>query len=163
MAAVSTMEFALSPANLNITASVDLKEGNSTNNATGGYAGLAHGNTPTPGLTNQLIQTDQPFSAEINWTENGSFVPFLGGGTWHIDLIFEKMGGGESAYNPNATQVSTGTSGASYNAVVNVPANTLTEGLYRIVVRMQWHFAGGNPGPLVMFSDLGLIQIYKDN
>lgn len=152
------MEFALSPSSLSINANIDIVEGNSTS----GYSGVAVGNTPTPGLSNQIIQSDQPFSVNVKWTENGIFVPFLAGGTWKIDVLFEQMGGAEVNFNPSVTVMSIGKPGNNYSATVNVPASTFKPGIYRIIFRMQWHFAAGKPGPIVMFKDLGLTQIYQE-
>ncbi|NJK83876.1 MAG: hypothetical protein HC912_08765 [Saprospiraceae bacterium] len=152
------MEFALSPSSLSISANIDIIEGDSSS----GYSGVAAGNTPTPGLSNQLIQSDQSFSINVKWTEHGIFVPFLSGGTWKIDVLFEQMGGAEVPFNPSANAMSTGKPGNSYATTVNVPAGTLKPGIYRIIFRMQWHFAAGKPGPIVMFKDLGLTQIYQE-
>lgn len=125
MAAVSNVEFSLSPASLNVSANIQVKEGNSTT----GFAGQASGPSSTPGLTNQLIQRDQPFNVQFDWTETGGFVPFLAGGTWHIDLLFEAMGGAESGFNPSTTEVSLGISTHAYSTSINVPPFTLAPNL----------------------------------
>jgi hypothetical protein len=152
------MEFALSPSSLSIVANVKVIEGNSST----GYTGVGLGGAATPAETNRLIQRDQPFSVNVDWTENGIFVPFLGGGTWKIDVLFERMGGAETNFNPGTTVTTSGKIGKTYTASINVLQGTLPAGLYRLICRMQWHFAGGTPGPIVMFDDLGLIQIYQE-
>jgi len=158
--AIPQMEFSLSPASLNITTNVQVIEHSST----GGFTGVVlPPAAAAPGPSNNLIQRDQDFDIKFDWTENGLFANFLGGGKWQIDVLFERMGGAETAFNPSTNQVSAGVPGQSYTATVNIPKNTLDAGLYRVVTRMQWHFASGNPGPLVMFSDIGLIQIYQDS
>ncbi|MEM9886857.1 MAG: hypothetical protein AAF849_13275 [Bacteroidota bacterium] len=155
--AASQAEFSLSPNDLSVVASVELNEGNST----AGFEGQAQGGTPTPGLTNRLIQTDQPFHVAFDWAESGSFAPFLAGGKWKLSVIFDAIG--VNSHPAAITDTTNSTGGGNYTNSLDVAENTLSPGMYKIIARMQWHFGGGNPGPLVLFQDLGMIEVYQDS
>lgn len=114
------------------------------------------------GRTNYIIQDDQSFCVQFNWRILGIFANFLGGGSWKCDVLFEQMGGGETFLNPSGTAKDLGKPGQSYRVDVNVAPQQLKPGVYRVVTRIQYYFANGQPGPLVSFEDEGIIQIYKD-
>lgn len=154
------LEIAVNPTSLTIRANARILEGQSTQDFE------ESPNIPLPqqyGGTNRIIQNDQPFKVRFNWRTAGPFVGFLSGGKWKCDVLFESMGGSESAFNPSNIKSDAGVNGANYQLDINVPAFSLPVGLYRVVARMQWYFANGKPGPLVAFDDLGMIQIYNED
>jgi len=149
------LEFALSPSSLHIKAVCKIFELPST-------SGFDEVPSITPAETNKLIQADQNAFVRFKWVESGIFVNFLGGGKWKCEVIFEEMGSGETAFNPSALVNDPGKPGNKFQVDVQIPKGSLDPGLYRVICCMQWQFANGQNGPIVLFDDLGIIKVYKE-
>lgn len=152
-------ELAISPSSLSINGTCEIFEQKSTDHFDE-VTEIPAGKTELP--TNTIIQDDQPFLVRFKWQVNGIFAHFLGGGQWKCDVMFEKMGGGETYFNPNGTTNDLGNPGSNYKVDVQIGAGRLSPGVYRVISRIQYYFSNGQPGPLVAFEDKGIIQIYKD-
>lgn len=154
------MPFEVSGLNVNVTAHCHLREFKSTANAP---------EVPTapipPGTiaSNNVIQKDQPFQILFHWNQGGPGVWALGAGDWLLEVFLEKMGPGEATVPGGyfkASAAGVGTSGF-YAKEINVPANTVAPGVYRVVCSMQLE-VGGVPKALAGFDDLGLIRVIND-
>ena len=121
------------------------------------------GGFPAPVANNRIIQVDQPCDIRFKWSASGILTPFLNG-NWHCKIYLEQMGKGEFelpgtlgkqtvAYAPSNP--------SPYDVTMNIPANTVSEGVYRVVCTLTFTAPNGTPGPIAAFSELGLIQFYK--
>lgn len=132
---------------------------------TNGTFSLAEGaedSTGFPGVpaVTEVIQTDQSATVNINWDVSGTLATFLSG-TWKGEVFLEKMGGGEFAGATPSTVIFYEPSATTYNLNVVIPANTVDEGIYRVVVCLSLEGTTGTPGPVAAFGDLGLIKFYE--
>lgn len=116
-----------------------------------------------PTVSNQLIETDQPFDIRFEWTQTaGSF--WLNGGNWSFDVWLEQMGPSEASVGTGHFTGNTpaGTINGNYNFTINISANIVLPGVYRIVVAQQFHSLGQARG-LAMFGDIGLVRFTTVN
>ena len=139
---------------------------------------------PNPGLTpgelsvSRLIQTDQPVQFLFNWEVAGVFGhAFNPAFIWEVEVILEKYGPTEfdlvlAGVSP--TQVTFGSGifspipfpgTTTYAGVsVNIPANTITAGVYEAVAVIRLlHPDGVTPCFLAAFGEFGKIQFYGDH
>jgi|SRR3954451_10036005 hypothetical protein len=75
------------------------------------------------GLPTNVIEASLAFTVDCRWTIDPITASLLGG-TWHVDLYAESIGGGfEGRLGGNAVAVSPGQT--TYTSTITVPANTL--------------------------------------
>jgi hypothetical protein len=148
---------------------------------TGGLVTLEEDNTNSPGsfesennpnppaglvwvTANDKIQTDQNLRVNIAWTMSGLLNPFLNA-DYICTVYFEKMGIGEVAsdFTTPLPIPHVPTAGShSYNVNIDVPAGSLSVGVYRLVVSVTTQSTGSGIGfPIVGFCDCDLIQVYQ--
>ncbi|MBL7792756.1 MAG: hypothetical protein JNK77_10560 [Saprospiraceae bacterium] len=123
------------------------------------------GTFPAPGPfdpteTNRFIQTDQSSIVNLKWTVKGGLA-LLMSGTWRCKVVLEKMGGGEFAQDYKAATPFVAALSNDYAVKVNIPANEVEEGVYRLLAIITLEGPGGAKAPVVAFADLGLIQFYQ--
>lgn len=109
--------------------------------------------------TNAIIQTDQPFHVHFKWEQGGWLSKFFDG-NFECRLFFEKMGGGEETFSPSVKVKFVQEDPHVYTAMIPIPANTLGEGIYRVVASVLFFNKDGKPAPIAAFGDLGMIQMY---
>jgi len=119
---------------------------------------------PWPGdLANQrLIQVEQGVHFHFGWSVAGVLVPLLDRGMkWKIQVFFEKWGESESPVNPSVTVNYNQTSGFNYRALISIPGNTLSEGVYDVVAVLRLYDANNLPLPVAGYEEMGKIQFYE--
>jgi len=122
----------------------------------------ATGPWPSDLTQERLIQVEQPLNFHFEWQVSGALVPLLDRGfRWRIQVYFEKWGISESAVAPSAVVSYIPVSGHTYHAVINLPANSLHEGVYDMVAVLRLHDAAGRPLPVAGFEELGKFQVYE--
>jgi len=134
-----------------IRGKASLREGNSTAGFPGRQSNTA------------LIQTDQEVNIDFNWKTDGLLLPFLCG-QWKCEMFLEQMGEKEFGLPRGLSSVTTPvikTNPATYNVSLNIPANTIPDGIYRIVVRLLFEAKDGTPAPIAAFAEFGLVQFYR--
>lgn len=146
----------------NIAAGFSIKNGSFAIMTEGADTG---GVFPAPGpfdptQTNRFIQTDQSSTIKLGWTVQGGLA-LLMSGTWKCKVILEKMGGGESANEFSANTPFVSALSHDYKVAINIPANSVEEGVYRLLAVVNLVGPSGANAPVVAFADLGLIQFYK--
>lgn len=155
------MPFEVSGLNVNVNAHCHIREFDSPTNAP---------EVPTapvpPGTiwSNRMIQADQPFQILFHWNQGGSGVWAIGAGIWRFEIFLELMGPGEAPVPKGyfTTTQAGNSSPGFYAQKIDVPANTVVPGVYRVVCSMQL-VVGGVPKALAGFDDLGLIRIYDES
>ena len=112
-----------------------------------------------PPATN--IQTDQPCFLRYKITTTG-ILNYVMAGTWEAQVYLEEMGGGEFTL-PNSTNTEPFVAQPQdYQFSVDIPANTVPAGVYRVVARLTMKGDTGVPAPIAAFADLGIVQFYKE-
>ena len=126
------------------------------------YEGPSTANAPAiPPATN--IQTDQSFHLRFNWKTQGN-LNYIMCGEWTCRLYLERMGGGEFSL-PVSHAIGVEEFVAkpnSYECKIDVPANVVPAGIYRVVATLTLKGDTGVPAPVAAFADLGLVQFYKE-
>ncbi|MBK7871992.1 MAG: hypothetical protein IPJ74_15620 [Saprospiraceae bacterium] len=143
----------------------------------GGYAILSeepdddqgdHLSFPSPGPyhpypSNMIIQTDQPWKVKCHWHVKGSLCLIIYG-KWECNVYLEEMGAGEYKGSPFTTTIPfVNELEHAYESVVNIPANAIPPGVYRVTLSLQLlNLSPKNaPLPVAAFSDIGLLKVYE--
>ncbi len=111
-----------------------------------------------------LIQCEQPVSFGFSWSVQGPLVALLSNPAirWKLQLYFEKWGNTE--FNIGGTGVNfvpyQPISGYVYNRTIQIPANTVPEGVYDIVGVLRL-YNGNNPLPAAGFVEFGKVEFYE--
>lgn len=110
-----------------------------------------------------IIQCEQESHIHINWTQSGELSSYLCGLEWRIEVLFEKWGSTEwspgAPINPRTVRFVQGN--YNYNEVITIPANTVPEGVYDIVVVLRLQSTTKKPLPLAGFVELDKVQVYE--
>ena len=114
---------------------------------------------PTPN-SQELIQTDQNANVNIKFQVGGLLVPFLAG-KWKGEVFLEKMGGDEYTGPALSNTIPYNPANINYSLDVNIPAGSIDEGIYRVVVCLTLESLTGAPGPVAAFGDLGILKYYE--
>lgn len=143
------------PAQLAVTAGVNISEGPSTTDWADNLPGFL------ASVNDTIIQVDQASTFTFGWSATGSFAGWLlNPCTCKVDVFYELMGPGEATFVVPAVTVPMSVSGT---ATINVAPNTVSEGVYRIVARMMIFPPTGNipaSSPICGFTDMGLVEYY---
>ena len=118
------------------------------------------------GVPTNVIEASLDFTVDCTWTIDLITASLLGG-TWHVDLYAESIGGGfEGRLAGNAVAVTPGET--TYTSTITVPANTLPNdppvhplnddsSVYKMVVVLRHHngvvttsITGLSDGPVVL-------------
>ncbi len=116
-----------------------------------------------PTVSNFIVQTDQKLRVNLTWETIGALWLVITG-KWFCNVYLEEMGAGEYAGGPFSANVNVVNAfNHKYQLDVNIPANVIPAGLYRIVVAVT--IKGGNPAvtplPIAAFSDIGIVQVFE--
>ncbi len=80
-----------------------------------------------------------------------------------MQLFFEKWG--QSEFNLGASGTATvnfvPTSGHTYNVVINLPANSIPEGVYDVVAILRLYDGRNQPIPVAGFAEMGKLEFYE--
>ncbi len=110
----------------------------------------------------RLIQVEQGIHFHFEWQVSGPLVPLLDRGfKWRIQVYFEKWGVSESAVAPTVSIPYIPVSGHTYRALINLPANTLSEGVYDVVAVLRLYDGSGKPLPVAGFEEMGKFEVYE--
>ncbi len=125
---------------------------------------MAPNGTYDPDVTNPnpaSVQVDQDAFVRFNWNQNGILTTMLAG-KWKLDVFFEQMGPSEGPAIPSKLVPYESVNPKNYSVDVQIPAGTISEGLYRVTARLML-LPTATPGlsPICAFTDLGLIQYFN--
>ncbi len=108
-----------------------------------------------------IIQLDQSWNVWF-WFETIGDLCNIMCGEWKLQVLLEKMGGGETDVSPSKT-IKCVCGSHTYIDHIHVPARTIKEeGVYRVIATVRLFGPAGRPGPVAAFVDLGLVQFYED-
>lgn len=128
---------------------------------TSGWVPSQGPHSPTP--TNRIIQSDQPFQVDFDYTVQGFLASLLPPTCkWTATLYLEQYGGGEASpgsYSVSVPHVSAVSN--TYNISVQVPDNALQPGLYEMALSVTFEATGGIPLPPAGFANLGKLQVFE--
>ncbi|RMG27420.1 MAG: hypothetical protein D6730_07240 [Bacteroidetes bacterium] len=114
-----------------------------------------------PATPTNIIKTSQGWSVAFQWETLGALTNLMAG-QFQLNLFLEEMGSGEYAL-PAAFSTATVNFVSApnvYNQVMNIPANQVPAGVYKLVVSLTFKGPLGVPGPIAAFSEVGMIQFY---
>ena len=141
----------LVPAHFHIAhGEVTLYEGPSA----GGFAG---------GPPTNIIQTDQSWGVKFTWKNFGLLVPFISA-NWKLSIYLEQLGQAEFGFAANQgkkTVPYVAVNPHVYNEAIDIPANLVPEGLYKLTACVEFESLSGIPGPVAAFAELGAVKFYK--
>lgn len=121
-----------------------------------------------PLTPNTIIETNDPWSVEVDWSTSGTVAPALGV-TWKVQAFLESMDGKPDPGQVGPTEMLTLANGhftppntVSYKATINVGAGVVPAGLYKLNVAVTTtatiggvtipiEMAGFDEGPLMQF------------
>lgn len=115
------------------------------------------GDTPM----NDIIQADQDLMVKAAWSVSGALASIVCGE--YITTVYcERMGKLEvnEDFSVKVPHVQTAAC-TNYSATITIPKNTLGEGVYRLVVAINFRSEKDLPIPVAGFCDLGLMQVYQ--
>lgn len=111
---------------------------------------------------NRVLQSDLPWSIQVDWNISGLIVGGLGG-IWQVRAYAESIGGGFEGQVGADVLVDLNTAPAtpsrSYTATVNVPAGFLPDGAFKLVVLINYT-NGGLPQQMAAFVEGPVVQMY---
>ncbi len=117
----------------------------------------------------EICRCDEDMKFSFKWTQDG-WVTQAVKGQWVLEVFLEKMGAGEYA-GPNIikTVAHNNTAGVPFDYVetINVAADDIAEGTYRLVARikfmMEYPYGSGTyvNTPIIAFDEVGLVEFYK--
>ncbi len=115
---------------------------------------------PTP--SNMIAQTDQPLLVKFRWRVRGGLALIMSG-KWECAVYLEEMGAGEFGGPPFSTSTPfMAVLDHTYDVTVNIPANSIPKGLYKVTVAVS--LMGPAPTnaalPVVAFADIGILKTY---
>jgi hypothetical protein len=127
------------------------------------YEGGPPADTSTP--VNH-IRTTQPWGVHVEWTVQGSYVPFLVD-EFRVRLFIESIGPGLEVVRPPVVvpTMSVGLQPGnvrSYSANVEIAAGEIPAGVYKLACLVQMHddVAPGTPFPIVSCIELPIVTIF---
>lgn len=121
--------------------------------------------TAEPLAPTTIIETDDAWEVDINWTITGLVAPALGG-DWNVRVFLESMDGlnptGQVGFaNVPLASVPPSTN-RKYSANISIAAGTVNAGLYKLTAAITYSnlgvpldMAGFHEGPLMQFIDPG--------
>ena len=97
-----------------------------------------------------LMETDDPFSLKVDWQLSGPLV-WVTGGTWEVALYIDDIDGVGTTHGQLAAAtipVNVVSNPQPYSVRFDVPANSVTPGVYQLVVTINHSPQGGPLGKL---------------
>jgi len=111
---------------------------------------------------NRLIQVEQGVKFGFQWCVKGCLVDIIKCTKWKIQLFFERWGCKEHCGDPEPKCVNfVAESGYLYTEYIELPPNTIPEGVYEIVGVLRLYDFRGNPLPVAGFAELGKFEFYE--
>jgi len=107
-----------------------------------------------------LIKTSEDWGVTFDWTTDGPWNHSMAG-TWNLYCYLEQMGSQEGPDLPPVSVAFDATAALphNYSGIINIPAGTVTEGLYKITTAVTFQGAGG-PAPIAMVGNGPLVKVY---
>ena len=122
-----------------------------------------HGGEPPQ----SIIRTNQSWAVNVSWTNTGSATGMIGG-TWDLHLLLERIGPGDdldltdSVLSDHIIPLTPGVSPVNYSRHVDVPANRVPAGVYKLVVLLRYIEPTGAPGPISAYEEISpLLEFYN--
>lgn len=110
-----------------------------------------------------IIQCEQESHVHVRWEQSGALTSYLCGLEWRIEVLFEKWGNTEwSPGSPLSPRIVKFVQGPNvYSEIITIPADTIPEGVYDIVVVLRLQSTNRQPLPLAGFVELDKVQVYE--
>lgn len=113
-----------------------------------------------------IIGTDQSWAVNVSWTNTGPGTSMVGG-TYDLHLLLERMGPGvdldltDPFIPDHIIRLTPGPSPVSYFRHVDIAANAVPAGVYKLVVLLRYFDLTGAPGPIAGYEETSpLLQFF---
>ena len=109
------------------------------------------------GNPNKVIDDDQPFDVQVDWTITPAVTAALLDGTWTVRAYAESMGPGPEQLIGTANVAANG--GTSYSATMSIPVGVLPSdvapdsGVYKLVVVITYRNRFGQLTEIAAFAE----------
>ena len=113
---------------------------------------------PINGASN-IVRTSEGWRVTFNWKTTGA-LNYLMSGNWKLQVLLEQMGAGEANLPTGSVTVPFVSAPNNYSKTIDFAAGSVGAGLYRVTVIITMTGAGGQPGPIAGFADLGFVQFF---
>ena len=105
-----------------------------------------------------LLEVDEPFDVTVGWQLSGTALCSIGG-TWQVALFIDDIDGVGTTAGALGTPAQIPVNGcqADYNTTFSIPANSVTTGVYQLVVTIN-HTPENDPNPNDLTENVGFAQ-----
>jgi hypothetical protein len=105
-----------------------------------------------------LLEVDEPFAVEVAWSLSGVALCSIGG-TWWVALFIDDIDGvgATSGALGAAAQIPVNGCQADYTTTFNIPANSVSPGVYQLVVTIN-HTPQNDANPNDLTENVGFAQ-----
>lgn len=109
----------------------------------------------------EVIDISKDWRILIKWTTSGANCALFTG-NWEVTPSLETMGP-QIELETKSLQLTPGSSPIDYEMDFMISANSITEGVYRLVIMITYLDSAGKPGPIVGYSDSLVLQLYRSD
>ncbi len=122
---------------------------------------LEHNSPGLPTVPAQIIRKDQAWDVYFKWNTTGA-LNYIMGGKWHLRVLLEEMGVGETGLPAQYSQAVVNFVSApnAYSYLMHIPANVVRPGVYKLVATITMVGPSNVPGPIAGFGEGDMLQFY---
>jgi len=107
-----------------------------------------------------IIRTNQDWRVQFEWKVDGSLNHIMAG-NWILEVLLEKMGGGEFDLANNTKNVPFVSEPHVYNGFIEFPAGSVDKGKYKIIAAITFEGPTGHPGPIALTGEGPLVTFFE--
>jgi hypothetical protein len=107
-----------------------------------------------------IIRTNQDWKVEFDW-ETGGSQNYMTAGNWILEVLLEKMGGGEFELANNTKSEPFVSEPHAYHGFMEFPAGSVDPGKYRIIAAITFAGPTGVPGPIALTGEGPLVTFFQ--
>lgn len=107
-----------------------------------------------------IIRTNQDWRVQFEWKVDGSLNHIMAG-NWILEVLLEKMGGGEFDLANNTKNVPFVSEPHVYNGFIEFPADSVAKGKYKIIAAITFEGPTGHPGPIALTGEGPLVTFFE--
>jgi hypothetical protein len=121
-------------------------------------SGVLHGQVVDPGSQpTNVVRRNEGWTVDVSWEVGGELVDWLAG-RWHVEIIADLLGGGETRHPSPAVEMTFTPGSGRYTASVPMRGQ-LSPGTYDLVVNLTTTTAAGTAGALGGFVVISKISV----
>ena len=108
-----------------------------------------------------MIRHEQQWGARFKWTTDGG-LNYMMAGEWHLQIFLESVGGAEFSFPPGMgeAKVRFESEPYEYDKDIEIPAEKVPDGVYRLVASIVLLGPTNVPGPVAGFAEGPMVKFY---